>query len=442
MAKEEGSRRYASIVVLMCCMAAATIGVAQNTPGVFYAPVSEDLGVLTGTYSFFGTMQLLSIALMSLVVPRLLKTFGIKWMVLMSMFCMVVSTVVLAFATSIRIIFLCGALRGVGCALCANIPITIIINNWFQAKNGTATSIALSFSGLAGAVFSPVLTWSIGAFGWRIAYLVQAGILVACMLPPLVLPLHVSPQEEGLLPLGAEPGEEAPRPQAAAKPAKAGPRIGVAGKSAASVAPAGAVDVPFAFKSAAFVCFASFVFLHCLITGLAQHISGYAQSIGMTAGFGALLLSLSMVGNILSKLVIGMLTDKLGALRSSLVMLVANVLALALILIGARTATRWMLVVGSSLYGSVYAVAAVGIALLTRRFFGDANYSKAYPTLSFISSVGCAVAIPAIGYVYDFTGAYDYAVIACLVIHVIDFVLIVRASRAASAAKALEKVAA
>ena len=125
-----------------------------------------------------------------------------------------------------------------------------------------------------------------------------------------------------------------------------------------------------------------------------------------------------------------MLTDKLGALRSSLVLLGVNIVALVLILLGARTATRWMLVVGSLLYGSVYAVAAVGIALLTRRFFGDANYSNTYPKLSFISSIGCAVAIPAIGYVYDFTGAYDYAVIACLVIHAIDLVLITRASRA------------
>jgi hypothetical protein len=47
--------------------------------------------------------------------------------------------------------------------------------------------------------------------------------------------------------------------------------------------------------------------------------------------------------------------------------------------------------------------------------------------------VGCAVAIPAIGYVYDFTGAYDVAVIACVVIDVADLVLLRVASRAAVA---------
>lgn len=412
-AQSPTNRRYATVVMLMCCMAAATIGVAQNTPGVFYAPVAEDMGVLTGTYSFFGTTQLVSIALMSLVVPRLLKTFGIKWMVLMSIFCMTLATVVLAFANALPVIYACGALRGIGAALSANIPITIIINNWFKAKNGTATSVALSFSGLMGALCSPILTRFIGAFGWRIAYLVQAGLLVACMLPPLIMPLHVTPQEEGLLPLGAD--EE--------------PTDGVASENR-NATPAAA----FSFTSVAFLSFAAFIFMHCLITGVSQHISGYAQSIGMTAGFGALLLSLTMIGNILGKLLIGVLSDGMGAFRANIVMIAMNVVSLALIYVGARTATSWMLVVGALLYGSVFAVAAVGVALLTKRFFGDANYARAYPVLGFVGSIGCAVAIPAIGYVFDFTGAYDYAIVACLVIHAFDFVLITVASRNAVAA--------
>ena len=123
--------RYGSVVALMCCLAAATIGVAQNTPGVFYAPVSADLGVALGTYSFFGTAQLLAIALVSLVVPRLLRTFGIKWIILFGMVCMTMSTVVLAFSSALPVIYLCGAVRGVGAAICANIPITMILNNWF-----------------------------------------------------------------------------------------------------------------------------------------------------------------------------------------------------------------------------------------------------------------------------------------------------------------------
>lgn len=430
--------RYITVVALMCCLAAATIGVAQNTPGVFYATVAEELGVAVGTYSFFGTAQLLSVALMSLVVPRLLAIFGIKWMIILSMVLMSGSTLVLAYAESLPVIYACGALRGVGAAVAANIPITMVINNWFHQANGTATSVALSFSGLMGAICSPILTWFIGALGWRVAYLVQAGMLFGLMLPPLFVPLHLTPQEEGLVPFG-EQGSDATR---------ASQREAIRAKQEAdldavdellSPAPAPKQEAPqeqrtpFSFGTAAFGLMAAFIFLFCLITGLAQHISGYAQAIGFDAGFGALLLSLSMMGNIGSKLLIGVLADRLGALKASFAMIAVNVCALALILVGARSATGWMMAVGAVSYGSVYSVAAVGIALLTKLLFGQDNYAKAFPVLSFIGSVGCAVAIPAMGYVYDFTGAYDLAVIVCLAVDVISLVLLRMASSAAQA---------
>ncbi len=406
--------RYATIVALMCCMAAATIGVAQNTPGVFYTPVAEDLGVLRGTYSFFGTSQLLAIALTVLVTPKLLATFGIKWLIMLSMVGMSGSTVVLAFADSLPIIYLCGAVRGFSACIACNIPITVTINNWFHKANGTATSIALSFSGLAGAAVSPVLTWFITHYDWHIAYLVQAALLFGLMLPPFLVPLHVTPQEEGLLPFG-EMEETAAE-------------IAVDTAASKATEPARA----FSFKSQAFGAMAGLMFLFMLVTGLAQHISGYATSIGFSAGFGALLLSLSMVGNIGAKLLIGILTDKFGALKASATMIVLNIVALALIFVGARSAMGWMMGVGAVLYGSVYAIGAVGSPLLTRLFFGDANYTKAFPVISFVSSIGCAIAIPAMGYVYDFTGTYDYAVLACLAIDAVCMVLLLRANKTAS----------
>ena len=430
--------RYVTVVALMCCLAAATIGVAQNTPGVFYGTVAEELGVAVGTYSFFGTMQLLSIAVMSLVVPRLLMTFGIKWMGILSMVCMSGSTLVLAYADALPVIYACGAVRGVGAAVAANIPITMVINNWFHESNGTATSIALSFSGLMGAICSPILTWFIGTLGWRVAYLVQAAMLFGCMLPPLFLPLHLTPEEEGLVPFGEAGSDVSRADQVAAQRAREEAEL-EAVDELLSPAPAPkekaepTKPAPFSFATTVFAAAASFIFLFCLITGLAQHIAGYAVSIGFDASFGALLLSLSMVGNISSKLIIGVLADRLGAFRSSIAMIFVNIAALSLIFFGAMTATGWMLAAGALMYGSVYSVAAVGNALLTKRFFGDENYSRAFPVLSFIGSVGCAVAIPAIGYVFDFTGAYDYAVLACLAIDVVSLVLLTVANRASRA---------
>ena len=40
------------LVLVVCCgLAASSIGISINSSGVFYTPVSEDLGIMRGTFS-------------------------------------------------------------------------------------------------------------------------------------------------------------------------------------------------------------------------------------------------------------------------------------------------------------------------------------------------------------------------------------------------------
>lgn len=48
-----------------------------------------------------------------------------------------------------------------------------------------------------------------------------------------------------------------------------------------------------------------FTLLHTSITGISQHLSGIALSIHLSATSGAILMSLTMIGNISTKLLIG-----------------------------------------------------------------------------------------------------------------------------------------
>ena len=55
------------------------------------------------------------------------------------------------------------------------VPITIIINGWFEKKHGLATSIAFGFSGLGGTICSPILSSIISSFNWQNgAYLLKS----------------------------------------------------------------------------------------------------------------------------------------------------------------------------------------------------------------------------------------------------------------------------
>ena len=64
------------------------------------------------------------------------------------------------------------------------------------------------------------------------------------------------------------------------------------------------------------------------------------------------------------------------------------------------------LIVLSFIFGFVYSVTALGVAFISREFFGDNNYKKSFPIVSFAGSVGSALSISLIGYLYDFTGTY------------------------------------
>ena len=50
------------------------------------------------------------------------------------------------------------------------VPAPILIDNWFKKHKGLALGCAMSFSGIGGAVLSPVFTLLIETFGWREAY--------------------------------------------------------------------------------------------------------------------------------------------------------------------------------------------------------------------------------------------------------------------------------
>ena len=115
---------------------------------------------------------------------------------------------------------------------------------------------ALSFSALAGAVFSPLFSSFITSFGWQNAYFIQAASLLAVTLPALVVRWTVQPKDSNLLPYG---NEEKNHNQI---------RINRSG---------------FNFMTVSFVCMCIFWILHTSITGISQHLSGFATSIGLSA---------------------------------------------------------------------------------------------------------------------------------------------------------------
>ena len=384
------------LVALLCGMAASAIGVCMNCVGIFYTPVSESLGVLRGSFALHATISQLATSFTALAVPKLMVRFRYKRLLLCGAAAAVLSTVAMAFSRELWQFYLLGLLRGMGVGLFSTVPITIILTNWFHKSHGIATSITLSFSGLAGAVCSPLFTRCITVFGWENTYLVMAAAILLFTLPALLVPFTADPRQMGLRPYG-DYGEQKAAPAASAT---------------------------FRYKNAAFICLCVMTLLHTSIAGIAQHFTGFTLSIRLTAETGALMMSLSMVGNILTKLLIGILSDNLGPVKACASMIALNACALLLSLFGSAAQSALILYIAALLYGSVYSVGAVGFSLLSRKFFGPENYSKAYSVIGLLTTTGSALSLPLIGYLYDFTGSYLPMFWIALGFHGVNLVLL------------------
>ena len=82
-------------------------------------------------------------------------------------------------------------------------------------------------------------------------------------------------------------------------------------------------------------------------------------------------------------------------------------------------ANRIKLELGSNLvflYGSIYSVCSVVIALYAKEVYGLENYKKAYPIIVFAGNIANALGISAVGYIYDFTRSYDLAIILVIIL--------------------------
>ena len=136
------------------------------------------------------------------------------------------------------------------------------------------------------------------------------------------------------------------------------------------------------------------------------------------------MVSLIMIGNVTTKLLIGVLSDHFSPIKACLTMIGVNIASLLLLYTGMINVNAAIMFVASILFGSIYSVGAVGIPLLTRYFFKSENYQKAYSVIGFMTNFGSASSLSLIGYVYDFTGSYIPVLFIAISFHLLNMCLL------------------
>ena len=358
----------------------ATNGLTTGCSGVFYTPVCAELGFYRGTFAFHATLLQLMIAAGTFFVPWLYRKLPFKAVLAGSVLIAVTATGLMGQVKSLAAFYALSLVRGAATAAFATIPINHLLNAWFTKGFGTAASLVFCGTGVGAAGGALLLTNVIQAHGWRTAYAVLGLLILACCLPAILLPYKDDPAAEGRVPYGG-----------------LAETVKKAGKTLLH-----RVDGP--------VALAMLMTLICgFITAFSQHFTGYAESVGLAAA-GAGMLSAAMIGNIASKLVIGPLSDRKGAITAVMVMFAVCTAGMLAIPLGRSTLWLWA---GAFFYGSCNAVTAVGLSLLIRRWYGQSGFDSVFPYLNLAGNAGAALALAIIGYIYDFTRSYLLVVAVC-----------------------------
>ena len=72
------NKKHIWVILSMCGLAAASMGISVNSMGVFYEPVANAIGVSIGTFGSSTTVFMLSMAVTSLIAPKIYKKLDIK----------------------------------------------------------------------------------------------------------------------------------------------------------------------------------------------------------------------------------------------------------------------------------------------------------------------------------------------------------------------------
>ena len=265
----------------------------------------------------------------------------------------------------------------------------MLLNNWFDEKNGLAISLASGLSGLVGMIFAPIFASIINTVDWETGFIAMGAALGIFALPAILYPYSIRPEDEGLEPYGykgfEDDGETEDRLNTKAL------RNESRNKK---------------FIMITLVSLIVFSVLHTNVLGINQHFSSYGESIGMSTVLSGYMLSAVLFGNIFFKLVIGSLSDRFGAIKATLFMNAMNVIGLIILI---TTRAEYPTIFAVFLFGSAFSVGSVALPLLSNQFFGRRLSGKYFPALTFASTLGSAISNTMVGYIFDFTGSYNSA---------------------------------
>ncbi|MCE2404102.1 MAG: MFS transporter [Dehalococcoidia bacterium] len=131
--------------------------------------------------------------------------------------------IVLSRTPNLVVFYLAFAIFMIGASTGTWLPMTTVLNRWFNRKKGTAIAISGEGNYIGGLLLVPALAWAVNPdhIGWSTTAF-GLGILFVTLAVPVSLIMRERPEQYGLLPDGDDPGRPPGSPAAPGLPREGG----------------------------------------------------------------------------------------------------------------------------------------------------------------------------------------------------------------------------
>jgi len=359
---------------LAISLAIATVGNVGMWAIIVVMPaVQAEFGIDRADAALPYTFTMLGFAVGNLVVGRIVDRHGIMAALILAALLIAGGMGLSALSPSVWVLSAVQFAVGLGTAASFG-PLIADVSLWFVRRRGIAVAIAASGNYLSGAIWPVLLSGILAGQGWRAVYLVLAVVTLAVVVPLALLlrrrvPIEARAHADSLSDLRARAAGFSPRTLAL--------MLGLAGIGC------------------------------CVAMSMPQvHIVSYCVDLGYGPAVGGQMLSLMLLGGVASRLVSGLVADRLGGVRTLLIGSVLQCVALFLYLPSGGMTSLYVV---SAVFGLAQGGIVPSYALIVREYMPSAEAGRRVGFVMMATILGMALGGWMSGWIYDLTGSYAMA---------------------------------
>ncbi|HVW56500.1 MAG TPA: MFS transporter [Rhizobiaceae bacterium] len=377
--------RYAWMRLAVSVLIGTVGGVGLWAVVVVLPAVQAEFGVDRAAASLPYTLMMIGYALGNFFIGRIIDRFGFMLPAMAATLMLGLGFIFSSLAPSLTVFAILGVFVGIGAAATFG-PLIADISHWFQRYRGVAVTSAACGNYFAGAIWPLVIEPITAQEGWRSAYMDIGIICLVTMVPLLLLLRRKSPHQGGTT--GKAP---------AVRPISVSPRALQTMLIIAGLGCCAAMSMP------------------------QVHMVAYCADLGYGAARGAEMLSLMLVGGVVSRLGSGLIADRIGGIRTLLLGSILQCIALFLYIPfnGLVSLYAISLIFGLSQGGIVPCY-----AIIVREYLPAAEAGKRVGVVITATVAGMAFGGWISGWIYDQTGSYEAAFLNGIAWNILNIAMI------------------